>query len=68
MKATVPWRANCDALTQIRHKLRKEKPKRPPKRSYCCNTMEHLAVIYQDRYHYYHATKGWRSRRLSATQ
>lgn len=64
--ATVPYRANSDTLTLLRHKRRKENPKpKIVKRAYAGATLEHLTETDEgrDQYSYYHATKGWRTRR-----
>lgn len=69
MKATVPYRANCDAIQQLRSKRRKENPKpRIAKRTYAGSTLEHLTIVNErtDHYSYYHATKGWRWRRIGS--
>lgn len=66
MRAAVPYRANCDALQQLRSKRRKEDPKpQIVKGVYAGATLEHLTVTDEarDQYQYYHATKGWRIRR-----
>ena len=64
-KASIPYRANSDAVTCMRHKRRRDNPRPKMKGQYCGATIVHLAETdtINDRYRYYHATKGWRSRR-----
>lgn len=69
MIGAIPLRANCDAIQQLRSKQRRERARRTTVRAvYCGATLEHLTRIHgwADHYSYYHATKGWRTRRIGA--
>jgi hypothetical protein len=67
--APPPLRANSDVFTTLRHKRRKENPKRATQKGvYEGAVLERMTVVPSNgeyrRRSYYHATKGFRSNRV----